>query len=155
MKAKEMLGIDTLPQAPARGRKKKKKILSESWCKSVAAMPTLKLVRMREAMTTVIVNEYPLEGDKPEGKRDPEYVELATKLAYLSVAISCRMKHEEEPRSLRDVYEAPLGRVYEAFRAFDAEFSLGNVLCDHANALDKVRDLIATASMLAYKMGGE
>ena len=157
MKADELLDLDTPPQVPARGRKKKKPVLSETWCKKAVALPTEKLVRQREALGTIIINEYPLECDKPEKERAPEYVKLACQLAYITKVVETRMTKEKirEARRLRDVYEAPLGLVYEAFRAFDAEFSLGNVLCDHANALDKLRDLIATASALAYKMGGE
>lgn len=156
MKAKELLGLEK--EAPSkRGRKKKAHMLSQSWCKKVAELPTLKLVRMREATTTVIVNEYPLEADKPKDKRDPEYIELACKLAYITKVVESRLKqlHIKESQGLRDVYRAEYCSVTAAFEALTTEFRFGNVLCDHANALDKVRDLIATASMLAYKMGGE
>ena len=159
MKADELLGIDTQPAVPVkRGRKKKKTpVLSETWCKKVVALPTEKLVRQREALGTIIVNEYPLECDKPEKDRNPEYVKFACQLAYITKVVETRMTKEKirEARSLREVYGKELGYVTEAFERMITEFRFGNVLCDHANALDKVRELLAATSHLAYKMGGE
>ena len=82
MKVDEMLGVESKPAAPVkRGRKKRTPALSETWCKKVVALPTEKLVRQREALGTIIINEYPLACDTPEKERAPEYIQLACQLA--------------------------------------------------------------------------